>query len=144
MVQRLILIADDNEDVRNISKAILESRGYAVSQAVNGEDAVELAQRHLPDLLFLDLTMPVLNGWEAISLLKSDPETKDIPVVAITAYEPDPEEVREAGFCGLVTKPISPPEMVEAVRICLDAHDRGDDWIPDLLRQITRRKRSER
>lgn len=143
MVQQLVLIADDNEDVRNISKTILESRGFAVSQAVNGEDAVELAQRHLPDLIFLDLTMPVLDGWEAIALLKSDPETKGIPVVAITAYEPTPEEVRKAGFCGLVTKPLSPPQMVEAVEICLDAHDQGHGWIPDLVRQITRRERSE-
>lgn len=144
MVQRLILIADDNEDVRNISKTILESRGFGVTQAVNGEDAVELAQRHLPDLIFLDLTMPVLDGWEAIALLKSAPETKHIPVVALTAYEPTPSQIREAGFCGLVTKPLSPPEMVEAVGICFEAHERGDDWIPDLVRQIARRKRAER
>lgn len=144
MVQRLVLIADDNADVRNISKTILESRGYGVSQAVNGEDAVELAQRHLPDLIFLDLTMPVLDGWEAIDLLKGNPETESIPVVAITAYEPTLQEVKEAGFCGLVTKPISPPELVEAVGLCLDAHERGDDWIPDLVRQIARRSGLER
>lgn len=137
MTQQLVLIADDNEDVRNISKAILESRGFAVVQAENGEEAVEVARRHRPDLIFLDLTMPLMSGWEVAEALKGDPETESIPLVAITSSEPATEQIREAGFCALITKPVSPPEMVEAVRVCLEAHERGDQWIPDLIRRIT-------
>lgn len=136
MSQRLVLIADDNEDVRNISKTILESRGFAVVQAADGEEAVEVAQRHRPDFIFLDLMMPVLDGWEAMALLKSDPEANGIPVVAISASEPPLEDIREAGFCAVITKPVSPPEMVEAVDVCLEAYERGDRWIPDLARRI--------
>lgn len=140
MVQRLILIADDNEDVRNISKTILESRGHGVVQASNGDDALELAARHRPDLIFLDLHMPMMDGWETMASLSEDPELRAIPVVAITAFEPSVEDIRDAGFCALVTKPISPPEMVEAIGICLEAHERGDRWIPDLARRITNRR----
>lgn len=140
MTQQLVLIADDNEDVRNISKSILESRNFAVVQATNGEEAVELAQRHRPDLIFLDLMMPVLSGWEVAATLKGDAETRAIPLVAITSSEPATEQIREAGFCALITKPVSPPEMVEAVRVCLEAHEQGDDWIPDLIRRITQER----
>ena len=74
--------------------------------------------------------------WEAIALLQSNAETRGIPVVAVTASEPDQEEIQEAGFCALITKPVSPPEMVQAVGICLEAYQQGDRWVPHLGRLI--------
>lgn len=132
MTQKLLLVADDNEDIRNISKTILESRGFSVVEAVNGQEAVEIAQRHRPDMILLDLMMPQMDGWQAIALLKGNSETKGIPIAAITASDPDQEKIREAGFCALITKPVSPPEMVQAVAICLEAYEQGNRWIPNL------------
>ena len=93
---------------------------------------MEIALKHRPDLIFLDLIMPEVDGWAAIALLKENPVTRDIPVVAITTSDPAQERIREAGFCALVTKPVSPPQMVQAVGICLEAHENGDRWIHDL------------
>lgn len=139
MAQQLVLVTDDNPDVRLIFKTILEDRGFAVAQAVNGEEAVELVRLHRPDLIFMDLMMPGMDGWEAMATLRTDAEEiSKIPVVAVTAYEPSLEEIQGAGFCAFLRKPISPAEVVRAVKVCLDAFDRGEEWIADLARQIRR------
>lgn len=135
-VQHLILVADDDEDVRTIARAILESRGSAVIEAVNGDDAVNLARSRSPDLILLDLMMPGSDGWAALARLRADESLASIPVVALTSSEPPLEEIRAAGFCAILHKPIKPPELADAIRICLQAYGGGEQWIPDLGRRI--------
>lgn len=138
MTQQLVLIADDNPDTRLICKTILEDRGFAVLQAVDGREAVDLARSHRPDLIFMDLMMPVMDGWEAKAELREDEEdVRSIPVVAVTAYEPERKVIREAGFCALLTKPLTPTEVVRAVHTCLEAYGKGESWIADLARRIS-------
>lgn len=80
--------------------------------------------------------MPNVDGWEVMSLLRLDRRSERIPVVAVTSSEPSIDEIREAGFCAILTKPVSPPHLVKAVQLCLDAHARGEAWVPDLAREI--------
>lgn len=134
-----MLVVDDNPDARQILKAILETRGFTVLQADNGEDAVASARRNRPDLIFMDLMMPVMDGWTAMELLRAESdEISQIPVVAVTAYEPPLEDIKRAGFCAFLRKPVAPLEAARAVMICLDARARGDEWIADLARQARR------
>lgn len=132
----LILVADDDQDVRTITRTILESRGSAVVEAVDGAEAVEVARRARPDLILMDLMMPGTDGWEALARLRQDRALASIPVVAITSSEPPLERVRAAGFCAILRKPVTPPHLAEAIGICLDAHGAGERWIPNLRERI--------
>jgi CheY-like chemotaxis protein len=132
----LVLVADDDEDVRTITRAILEDRGSRVVEAVNGEEAFALAASERPDLILLDLMMPGSDGWAAMARLRDEAATASIPIVALTSSEPPLEKIREAGFCAILNKPVTPPNLAEAVAICLEAHAGGERWIPDLARRI--------
>jgi CheY-like chemotaxis protein len=82
-----ILIVDDEEDVRNLLALIFRDAGYEVMTAVNGKEAVQKAKLEKPDLIFLDILMPVMDGFQACTLLKNDPITKDIFVAFLTAKD---------------------------------------------------------
>lgn len=82
-----ILIADDEEDVRKLLTTIFREAGYEVFCAVNGREAVEKARQQHPDLIFLDILMPIMDGFEACSILKKDPATKDIFIAFLTAKD---------------------------------------------------------
>lgn len=124
--------------MRSIFRTILEDRGFSVLVAASGTAAVRLARRHHPDLIFMDLMMPAMSGWEAAAALKAaGGEVAKIPVVAVTALEPDPESIRGARFCAVLTKPVAPLSVVKAADICLEEHARGESWIADLARRIT-------
>ncbi|MBI3566089.1 MAG: response regulator [Elusimicrobia bacterium] len=112
-----ILVADDDADNRRIMELSLKKAGYEVVLAVDGERAVEAALRETPDLVLLDLSMPVLSGWDALLRMKADARLKDVPVMAFTAHAMagDEERVRAAGFDGYLTKPCAPRRAVEAV-----------------------------
>jgi CheY-like chemotaxis protein len=84
--QPLVLIVDDFEDNREMYAEYLSYSGYRVEQASDGEQAVELAQRIRPDVVVMDLSLPVMDGWEATRRLKSDPRTRNIPVIALTGH----------------------------------------------------------
>lgn len=129
MTQRLTLIADDQEDNRVIFSAILQHHGYSVLPATNGREAVDQAKLHSPDLILMDLHMPVLSGWETTRLLKADEDTASIPIVAVTAADESPERLQEAGFCAYVRKPVAPLNVVRAVEMCLGDNARGSRWI---------------
>lgn len=86
-VSSKILIVDDEEDVRKLLVMIFKDVGYQVVSAVNGKEAIEVARREHPDLIFLDILMPVMDGFEACSILKSDPQTKDIFIAFLTAKD---------------------------------------------------------
>ena len=136
MAQQLVLVVDDDNDARLIWKTILETRGFAVVQAADGAEAVEIARRNRPALVLLDLVMPNVDGWEVMELLRLDRRSEEIPVVAVTSTEAHPEEVRQAGFCALLRKPVLPPQLVKAVEACVNAHSCGQTWIPDLAGEI--------
>lgn len=115
---KTILIVEDDEDTRTIYASALAEKGYRVLLATQGAEGVHLARRHHPDLVLLDIRMPVLNGWAAARYLRTDPETRNIPIFAISAYEVDEEErllADRVDFDRFLTKPIDPRDVVAAI-----------------------------
>ncbi len=110
-----ILVVDDHDLNRELARSILERRGYRVLEAADGEAAVAAARQHQPELILMDLAMPVKDGFAATQDIKADPALRRIPVVALTALamRGDEEKARRAGFDGYVTKPIN-REVLEA------------------------------
>jgi CheY-like chemotaxis protein len=116
MATKRVLIVEDNFDNRAIYSVLLEHAGYDVLQAPDGQEGVRLACRDHPDVILMDLSMPVLDGWEALKRLKSDPDTASIPVFALSAhvlFEGDFDRALEAGFAGYFTKPVEPKRVLE-------------------------------
>lgn len=133
MISKTILIVEDNYDNRAIYEVILETAGYRVLQAHNGAEGVQLAKQRSPDLIIMDLSMPVLDGWGAMAELKSDPRTADIPVLALSAHvvvDGDYRRSQKAGFAAYLTKPIEPNRVLEEVRMRLEG-DRATGSLPD-------------
>ena len=96
----------------------LRHRGYRVLIANQGAEGVHLARRHRPDLILLDIRMPVMDGWGAAEYLKADPQTRDVPICAISAYEAKPGELDPTAcsfFDCFLMKPIEPRELVAEV-----------------------------
>jgi CheY-like chemotaxis protein len=115
---KTVLLADDHEDNRTALLMMLERDGYRVLGAVNGQEAVEMAIEHLPDLVVMDLAMPVMDGREATRMLKADERTRHIPVVMLTAMalSIDREVLRQEGFEGILIKPLLPVTFLAEVR----------------------------
>lgn len=103
-----ILLVEDNEMNRDMLSRRLEKRGYTLTMAADGGLGVELAKSTLPDLILMDMSLPVIDGWEATKILKADPTTKAIPVIALTAHAMDSDRVKalEAGCDDFDTKPV--------------------------------------
>jgi CheY-like chemotaxis protein len=104
-----ILIADDKATSRELLRTVLERLGYAVSEAADGGEAVQRARAETPDLILLDLQMPILSGYEVLSELREDPRFATLPILAITAsaMPGDSERALAAGFTGYLTKPVA-------------------------------------
>jgi CheY-like chemotaxis protein len=104
-----ILIADDRATSRELLRTVMERLGYAVSEAADGGEAVQKARAETPDLILLDLQMPILNGYEVLSELRQDPRFATLPVLAITAsaMQGDRERALAAGFSAYLTKPVA-------------------------------------
>jgi len=128
MSQKLLLVADDQEDNRVILSAILTHRNFGVFLATNGAEAVEQARRHLPDLILMDLQMPVMDGWAATHAIRTDPRTAHIAVIAVTAEDQTPERLQQAGFCAYLRKPFLPRTAAQAVEICLANAEPRPSW----------------
>lgn len=103
-----ILLVEDNEMNRDMLSRRLERKGFQVVCAVNGQEGLNLAITGKPDLILMDMSLPVLDGWEATRRLKADPATRTIPVIALTAHAmaTDEQKAREAGCDDFDTKPI--------------------------------------
>ncbi|MFB3144971.1 MAG: response regulator [Candidatus Methylomirabilales bacterium] len=103
-----ILLVEDNEENRDMLARRLTRRGYEVVIALDGGQGVAMAQSEVPDLILMDMDLPVLNGWEATRQLKATPETQAIPIIALTAHAMvgDREKALEAGCEDYDTKPI--------------------------------------
>jgi two-component system cell cycle response regulator DivK len=118
---RTILLADDHEDNRLALLTVLEREGYHTLGAANGAQAVEVAREHIPDLILMDLAMPVMDGRTAMLTLRADERTAHIPIVVLTAMAltVDRDRLVADGFDGLLIKPCLPPQLVAEVRrIC--------------------------
>lgn len=105
---KTILVAEDREVSRELARVLLEHSGYAVLEATNGAEAVEVAQTKFPDLVLLDLQMPVKNGFEVLRELRSDERFVSIPIVALTASAMigDKDKALLEGFSAYLTKPL--------------------------------------
>ena len=112
-----ILIADDYEDNRELLRLILATADYEVREARDGRECVRMAIEQAPDLIMIDLSMPVLDGWLVFQQLKADERTRSIPCVAVTAYaDSDRERALKAGFSDYLSKPFRSGELLETVR----------------------------
>jgi CheY-like chemotaxis protein len=120
---RTILTADDNLQIRMLVKAALRSLGHELIEAVDGEDAIEKAVAHTPDLVLLDVTMPKLDGWEVLYFLRQRPETANIPVMMLTtaAQKIDLEHGASLGCSDYLTKPFAPADLRAHVERILSA-----------------------
>lgn len=116
-----ILLVEDNEMNRDMLSRRLERRGYEVVIALDGESGVEMAQTHMPDLVVMDMSLPVLDGWEATRRLKVDPATMHIPIVALTAHamSGDREKAIEAGCDDYDTKPVELARLLGKIEALL-------------------------
>jgi len=105
---KTILVAEDREVSRELARTLLEHSGYAVLEATNGAEAVAIAQANLPDLVLLDLQMPIKNGFEVLHELRSDKRFSSTPIVALTASAMmgDKDKALMEGFTAYLTKPL--------------------------------------
>jgi DNA-binding response OmpR family regulator len=111
-------VVDDEPDVVLLMERALRAEGFDVLTAYDGISAVDIAARELPDLVLLDVMMPMMSGYEVCSQLKATPETSEIPVLCITSAHTGEARARsrEAGAAGLIPKPFLPEELVAQVR----------------------------
>ena len=112
-----ILLVEDNEMNRDMLSRRLARRGYEVAIAVDGEQGVAMARSEAPALILMDMSLPGLDGWEATRQLKAAPETRGIPVIALTALamKGDEERIRAAGCDGYIAKPMRYQEFLATV-----------------------------
>lgn len=112
-----IIIVEDNEINMMLFNDLLQSRGYETLQSFDGMDILDLARKHQPDLIIMDIQLPVKSGLEHTKALKADDELKDIPVLVVTAFtmQGDKERMIEFGCNGYLYKPISVPLFLESV-----------------------------
>jgi len=112
-----ILIVEDNEMNRDMLSRRLERRGFAIVMAVDGQQGVDMARSERPDLVLMDMSLPVMDGWTATRTIKDDAELSKIPVIALTAHamEGDREKAMAAGCDDYDTKPIELPRLLEKI-----------------------------
>jgi two-component system cell cycle response regulator DivK len=108
-----ILLVEDNDKNRRLITDILTYYGYDVMEATNGEEGINLARKFTPDLIFMDMQMPVMDGFTAIKILKNDPSTKHIKIIAITSFAMvgDKERILSAGADEYMPKPVNTMEL---------------------------------
>jgi CheY-like chemotaxis protein len=116
-VTNSILVADDDPDILSIVSMSLETQGYTVYKAANGREAVDLVKQHRPDLVLMDMMMPVVSGYEAVIELKGDAATRDITIVGLSAkaMATDMERATDVGIDGYITKPFRIAQVLSVV-----------------------------
>jgi len=118
-----LLLVEDNEMNRDMLSRRLERKGYQVVMAVDGAQGVEMARAEKPDVILMDMSLPVLDGWTATQQIKASPETARIPVIALTAHamEGDEAKARAAGCDDYDTKPIDLPRLLGKIEAYLQS-----------------------
>ena len=116
-----VLLVEDNEMNRDMLSRRLTRNGFEVVIAVNGQEGVDLATSSKPDLILMDMSLPILDGWEATRQVKANPATKAIPVIALTAHAmvQDKEKALAAGCDEFDTKPVELPRLLEKIKSLL-------------------------
>ncbi len=116
-----ILLIEDNEMNRDMLSRRLERKGFEVAIAVDGRQGIDAVNNNRPDLILMDMSLPVLDGWEATRQLKADPETKDIPIIGLSAHAMagDREKAMDAGVDDYDTKPVELPRLLGKISGCL-------------------------
>lgn len=123
-----ILVAEDNPANRELLRERLEARGCSVTEACNGQEALEMIAQSRPDLLLLDISMPFLDGFATVRKIRENPELSALPVLAVTAYamQGDRDKVLNAGFDGYLSKPINARDLAnELERLLRMREDRN-------------------
>ena len=117
-----ILLVEDNEMNRDMLSRLLAKRGFEVVMAVDGAEGVSMARSAAPDLILMDMSLPVMDGWTATRALKADAATRGIPVIGLTAHAMagDREKCLEAGCDEYDTKPVDFPRLLEKIQVQLD------------------------
>ena len=116
-----ILVVEDQEDNRRILRDLLKAAGYDTIEAVNGEEGVAVAQAQKPDLILMDIQLPVMDGYEATRRIRANEELKSIPIIAVTSYalSGDDEKAFEVGCDAYVTQPFSPRALLGKIKTYL-------------------------
>ena len=122
MKDPLILLIEDHEDNRNIYRTSLEHSGYRVLLASDGREGLRMAREGSPDLILMDISIPHIDGWEVTRILKEEPGTASIPIIALTAHALAEDRARadEVGCDGFLAKPVEPRRVIEVVQGFLD------------------------
>jgi two-component system, cell cycle response regulator DivK len=117
-MSKRILVIEDTEDNRRILRDLLTRAGFDLIEATDGESGVSMATAHRPDLILMDIQLPVFDGYEATRRIKANPDTKDIPIIAVTSYALSGDESKAiaAGCNGYVAKPFSPRKILAMVQ----------------------------
>jgi two-component system, cell cycle response regulator DivK len=125
---KTVLIAEDNPTNRELLRELLEIRGYKVAEACNGQEALAMVEAALPDILLLDISMPLLDGFSVVRKLRENPGLSSLLVVAVTAYamQGDREKIMSSGFDGYLSKPVNARSLVhELDRLLGDPNTQG-------------------
>ena len=117
-MRKRILVVEDQEDNRQILRDLLTTGGYDIIEAENGQDAITATETNQPDLILMDIQLPVMDGYEATRRIKSNPDLKSIPIIVVTSYalSGDEEKARSAGCDDYVAKPYSPRQLLAKIR----------------------------
>ncbi len=117
-MSKRILVVEDQEDNRQILRDLLGSVGYEMTEAWDGEAGVAAAKEHRPDLILMDIQLPLMDGYEATRRIKADPELKKIPIIVVTSYalSGDDSKAHDAGCDAYVTKPYSPRQLLAKIK----------------------------
>jgi two-component system cell cycle response regulator DivK len=113
-----ILLVEDTDDNRQIVRDLLSSVGYQLLEAADGAEGVAMAVKHVPDLILMDIQLPVLDGYEASRQIKANPDLRHIPIIAVTSFalSGDEARTRDAGCDGYIAKPFSPRQLLAKIR----------------------------
>lgn len=123
-----VLVVDDEPEIRELCRVNLESEGFEVLEAADGAEALQVVRDHLPDVVFLDLMMPGIDGWDVLHALKEDDRTARIPVILLTAKTGEDDQMRgfEEGILEYVSKPFNPLSLAEWARRALAPADEAE------------------
>jgi len=123
-MNKRILVVEDQEDLRGVLRDLLAGSGYAVIEAADGQAGVAKAKSERPDLILMDIQLPVVDGYEATRQIKADPSLARTPIIAVSSFamKGDEEKARSSGCYHYVTKPYSPLQLLRIVRSTLGEH----------------------
>jgi two-component system cell cycle response regulator DivK len=115
---KMILVVEDQEDNRQILRDLLGASDYDMVEAENGQEALDAVARRKPDLILMDIQLPIMDGYEATRRIKANPEWKSIPIIVVTSYalSGDADKARAAGCDDYVTKPYSPRQLLAKIK----------------------------